>query len=97
MDFWRLYNAHKKRERQRIRSLSIQLISNRHFENPEEAPTAEIETYKDLWHILTETPRPEVIHKNPMEQMTEEERQELQEADLAIIREMERQKELMHG
>lgn len=86
VDFWRLYNAHKKRERQKIRMLSLQMISN---SSADDAAQAEMDLYQDLWRILTESKiKNEPMAANPLAEMTEEERQKLFEADVRMIEEM---------
>lgn len=86
VDFWRLYNAHKKRERQKIRMLSLQMISNSYAED---AAQAEMDLYQDLWRILTESKiKNEPTSANPLADMTEEERMALFEADRKMLEEM---------
>jgi hypothetical protein len=86
VDFWRLYNAHKKRERQKIRMLSLQMISN---SSADDAAQAEIDLYQDLWRILTESKiKNEHVAANPLAEMTDEERLALYEADKKMLEEM---------
>lgn len=91
MDFWRLYYAHKKRERQRIRMLSMQMMASSHYENPDDAIRAELEGFQDLWYVLTETPRPAA---RTAPQLSDEEFEDVTKADLELIEQLQKEKKV---